>query len=64
MKFATWDNGRIVTAGTSGNAGCMPCSDVTVLDLVRAGRPLRWRPAQPRWRRRRCLSPGSVCCRR
>ena len=40
MKFATWDNGGIVTAGIVGEHGlhALP-PGVTVLDLVRAGLP-------------------------
>jgi 2-keto-4-pentenoate hydratase/2-oxohepta-3-ene-1,7-dioic acid hydratase in catechol pathway len=40
MKFATWDNGGLVTAGIVGEDGlhALP-PDVTVLDLVRAGLP-------------------------
>ena len=40
MKFATWDNGRTVTAGIVGEHGlhALP-PGITVLDLVRAGLP-------------------------
>ena len=40
MRFATWDDGGIVTAGVVGEHGlhALP-PDVTVLDLVRAGLP-------------------------
>jgi 2-keto-4-pentenoate hydratase/2-oxohepta-3-ene-1,7-dioic acid hydratase in catechol pathway len=40
MKFATWEDGGIVTAGVVGEHGlhALP-ADVTVLDLVRAGLP-------------------------
>src|SRR3954452_10626814 len=40
MKFATWTDGGIVTAGVVGEHGlhALP-ADVTVLDLVRAGLP-------------------------
>ena len=40
MRFATWDNGGIVTAGIVGEHGlhALP-PGVTVLDLVRAGLP-------------------------
>jgi 2-keto-4-pentenoate hydratase/2-oxohepta-3-ene-1,7-dioic acid hydratase in catechol pathway len=40
MRFATWDDGGVVTAGVVGEHGlhAMP-PDVTVLDLVRAGLP-------------------------
>ena len=42
MKFATWDNGGLVTAGIVGEHGlhALP-PGVTVLDLVRAGLPGR-----------------------
>ncbi|RFU21481.1 fumarylacetoacetate hydrolase family protein [Geodermatophilus marinus] len=40
MRFATWDDGGVVTAGVVGEHGlhALP-PDVTVLDLVRAGLP-------------------------
>jgi 2-keto-4-pentenoate hydratase/2-oxohepta-3-ene-1,7-dioic acid hydratase in catechol pathway len=40
MRFATWDDGGVVTAGVVGEHGlhALPV-DVTVLDLVRAGLP-------------------------
>src|SRR3954452_10633655 len=40
MKFATWEDGGIITAGVVGEHGlhALP-ADVTVLDLVRAGLP-------------------------
>ena len=40
MRFATWDDGGVVTAGVVGEHGlhALP-ADVTVLDLVRAGLP-------------------------
>src|SRR4051794_32803644 len=40
MRFATWDDGGIVTAGVVGEHGlhALPAG-VTVLDLVRAGLP-------------------------
>jgi len=40
MRFATWDDGGVVTAGVVGDHGlhALP-PDITVLDLVRAGLP-------------------------
>jgi 2-keto-4-pentenoate hydratase/2-oxohepta-3-ene-1,7-dioic acid hydratase in catechol pathway len=40
MRFATWDDGGVVTAGVVGEHGLHALApDVTVLDLVRAGLP-------------------------
>ncbi|GLZ11697.1 hydroxylase [Actinomadura sp. NBRC 104425] len=40
MRFATWDDGRTVTAGVVGEEGLHPLPpDTTVLDLVGAGLP-------------------------